>query len=316
MSADAFFRMGSSHSVCQDYALAGTWFTRPYAIVSDGCSGITDPKDPATPYTDWGARLLAWQARERLSPMSEGFFPQDALVTALRREVGHLMLPRSAIDATLLAVTVGGSGDFLVYQVGDGVIAWREVSGAIGYETVQFAKGMPRYLSYLLDSKAHGRLVAPSGDADDLLAGSYEVTSNRWDPKEGWGPQLLRTVFFEESTPYARQLRFHRELPRDGSLHAPVSVVALLSDGVESFTDRDGADVELETLLPELLGFKNLHGRFVTRRCTKFLEKVCEKNGWKHTDDFSLAAVAVAAEEEGFGLRASGFGEESGGERP
>lgn len=320
MSADAFFRMGSTHSICQDYAAAGDWYGQSCAIVSDGCSGADEngrvPNAASgAPWTDWGARLLVQAARSRIRAICEGHFLAEALIRSVLHRAECLALPRSALDATLLVATVTPAGDVLVHQTGDGVVAWREVSGAIGYQTVRYALGRPRYLSYLLDPSAHERLVAPSGDSDDLLAGSYEVTSNGWQPRQGWGPQLCRTVSFEASTPYERQLRFHREMPRDGSLRPAVDVVALFSDGVESFRDADLNPVPLETVLLELLSLKNLHGRFVTRRCGKFLGKLCAEKGWRHADDFSMAAVGF--EERPGSSEAGKLGSSgSGGERP
>jgi len=63
MSADYFFRMGKTHTICQDYAIAGSREYKidaemgafQYAILSDGCSGIPNLKAPGSPYTDFGA---------------------------------------------------------------------------------------------------------------------------------------------------------------------------------------------------------------------------------------------------------------------
>lgn len=309
MGADAIFRRGRSHAICQDYALAGSYWGQSCALLSDGCSGIVDPEKPGSPYTDWGARLLVLAAWARVAPISEGHFsPRDLIASALA-SASALDLPKTALDATLLVVAESEGGDALVYQTGDGVIAWRERDGgAIRYETVRYAKGAPRYLSYLLDPHAHARLLrGPSlseeekaaryllGDNGDLLAGTFEVTSNRWTPKEGWGPQLCRLQSFDENTPWERRLRIPgpRSDLRQGSLYAQADVVAVLSDGAESFVDRDGQTVSLETLLPELLSFKNLEGEFVTRRVRRFLERTCVQRGWRHEDDFSMSAVAL-----------------------
>jgi hypothetical protein len=284
--------MGRSHSVCQDYALAGTYYGQGYAILSDGCSGIADVDRPGSPYTDWGARLLAYAAWQRVGPLSEGHFHALSLVASAASSARCLELPRSALDATLLVAVETEGGDALVYQTADGVVAWRETTGAIRYETVRYAKGAPRYLSYLLDPRAMERLLERESD-DDLLAGTMEVTSNRWTREEGWGPQLIRMASFDAETPWERRLRIPgpRSDLSGGSLHERADVVAVLSDGVESFVDRDNQPVGLETLLPELFAFKNLEGEFVTRRCKRFLEKICAERGWRHEDDFSMAAL-------------------------
>ena len=298
MNYEAFFRMGSKHAVCQDYAIAGTWFRRPYAIVSDGCSGVTDPKDRATPYTDWGARLLAWHAREALGPISEGFFPDRVILGGTLGISKILLLPRDSMAATLLVAVQTASGDLLAHQVGDGVIAWRERGGAIGYETVRYAGGAPRYLCYLGDEKAHQRLLELKSEDDDLEPGTYEVTKNRWQEGCGWDIAERRIVRFDAETPYARQIRFPKEVDPAGSLLPPVETVALFSDGIESFTDREQRSVELEDVLLPLLSFKSYSGEFVTRRCRKFLEVTCAEKGWRHEDDFSMAVLTHLPEAE------------------
>ena len=333
MGADSIFRRGRSHAICQDYALAGSYWGQSCALLSDGCSGIVDPEKPGSPYTDWGARLLVLAAWQCIGPLSEGHFSASGLIARALASATMMELPRTALDATLLIVAENESGDALVYQTGDGVIAWRERDGgAIRYETVRYAKGAPRYLSYLLDPAAHARLLGKDGvrgpgsgvrqepgsdqeprakragsptpseaggglnqEPSDLLAGTFEVTSNRWTPKDGWGPQLCRLGRFDENTPWERRLRIPGPLSdlKGGSLYAQADVVAVLSDGAESFVDRDGETVSLETLLPELFSFKNLEGEFVTRRVRRFLERTCVQRGWRHEDDFSMSAVAL-----------------------
>lgn len=313
MSADAFFRMGSMHSVCQDYGVAGeVWIvdrSLPFAVLSDGCSGVVDSKSPGSPFTDWGARLLVLAAMDRLGPISEGAFPTRSLIFQANAWARNLDIPETALDATLLVAVGTTGGGVQVFTTADGVVAWRERSGGIRYESVRFARGMPRYLSYHLDPDRHARLFEDSGEPGDLLAGSFEWMTNVWTPGEGWGPQLLFTEFFTEATPYHRGRYFSWA---EGE-HRPVDVVALFSDGIESFQDREGRPVPLEMVLVELLSLKSLHGRFVTRRCKKFLEKTCAERGWKHTDDFSMAAVAF--EESGAGDRVPGAGQkEAAGE--
>lgn len=318
MSADAFFRMGSTHSICQDYAIAGTWSGLSCAIVSDGCSGadgrggMPDSASGA-PFTDWGARLLVQAARSRLKSIAEGYFSTRDVIWSAKERAQLIGMPASALDATLLVAVQTPTGGVQVFSTADGVVAWRDRSGYVRYESIRFARGMPRYLSYLLDPDRHARLFEKEGESDDLLAGSLEITSNVYEPNEGWGPQLLQTEFFTSETPYERAKFLSSGA--DFSSNSSVDVVALFSDGVESFVDRDQNPVPLETVLVELLALKNLHGQFVTRRCKKFLEKVCAERGWRHTDDFSMAAVGFEGEAvSGQPSAVSSEKKESGGE--
>ncbi|MCA9708502.1 MAG: hypothetical protein KDK70_21815, partial [Myxococcales bacterium] len=59
MYVDAWFAIGDTHVVCEDFACAGhTEAGAGFAVVCDGCS--------SSPQTDVGARLLAAAARVEL----------------------------------------------------------------------------------------------------------------------------------------------------------------------------------------------------------------------------------------------------------
>ena len=322
MEADAFSRMGVAHLICQDYVSAGHTAGKAFAFLSDGCSGADEDgrvPDVASgfPYTDWGARILVSLARKRLGILSEGCFPEASLALEMATLCRTLGLPEAALDATLFGVVETAAGNLVVHRTADGVYATVDVEGRIFYESISYARGMPRYLNYLLSSQRHDQLLAPRGKPDDLLAGTREVTSNTWFPDTGWGPQLLRLETFGSHSVFHRTNYLLTSESEDGSLSAAIKVCAVLSDGVESFVDRDGSPVPLETVLPVLLSFKNHHGRFVVRRCKKFLDRTCAERGWKHQDDFSMAAVALTgAESRGQRAEVSEAGAEgSGAER-
>jgi len=55
MNADSYFEIGSTHLVCQDYALSGLYKDMCYGIVSDGCSSAEN--------SEIGAQILCHGAR-------------------------------------------------------------------------------------------------------------------------------------------------------------------------------------------------------------------------------------------------------------
>jgi hypothetical protein len=59
MKADSYFEIGSTHQVCQDYALAYASDDFAYAIMSDGCTSSLN--------TDIGARLVSVIARDAIN---------------------------------------------------------------------------------------------------------------------------------------------------------------------------------------------------------------------------------------------------------
>jgi hypothetical protein len=120
MAADAFFRMGSHHKVCQDYAVSGIFAGRPYAMLADGCSSSQD--------TDYGARFLVSAASRRLHRLVDGLIEAKDIITdavAMARVVG---VSQRSLDATLLCA-IGGDFGGRVIQSGDGVIAARRHDG-------------------------------------------------------------------------------------------------------------------------------------------------------------------------------------------
>ena len=115
MNADSTFTIGSSHQVCQDYAVAGLRNDRglasqrnrlAYAVVSDGCSSSID--------SDFGSRLLS-KAAERLILSEDHAAPDDARLLHEAASLRALRLARkvgldpTSVDATLLTQLPGRS---------------------------------------------------------------------------------------------------------------------------------------------------------------------------------------------------------------
>src|ERR1043166_7427722 len=153
VNADSVFRIGSTHAVCQDYAVAGDCTAAisradgacaprgPYAILSDGCS--------SSPDTDTGARLLV-KAAERLLREAGG-----AGALGLARvpaggagppppRGGPPGPPPQAVDATLLTAPLCGD-ELIVGCSGDGVVCLQTREGALDVYSVSYPAGYPVY---------------------------------------------------------------------------------------------------------------------------------------------------------------------------
>ena len=276
MNADSAFQMGSTHAVCQDYAVAGACAAaaggagatcRPYVILSDGCS--------SSPDTDTGARLLV-KAAERLLRESGGTHADG--LAGLHAEAARLALSWAeqlglrpqAVDATLLTAHLDGE-ELVVGCSGDGVVCLQTADGALDAYVVSYPAGYPVYPAYA-HQPARLRALADAGRA------RKEITRLR----AASAGEHLRTTHV-----------------RDGGALTEVFAVsvagyrfaALLSDGVQSFVHSGRAEaIPVESVLPELVFFKNTRGAFVGRRMNGFL-KDCQQKGWRHGDDLSLAAL-------------------------
>jgi hypothetical protein len=272
MSADAYVRMGSTHAICQDYAVAGSREGRPFAILSDGCSGTTDKSDPGSPHTDFGARFLVRSALRKLPHLFNGDFDSGGIVAEAMGMARQAELGRGALDATLLAAVQTPTGG-QTFQTGDGVVAARHRDGSISYCTTSFGENAPYYLSYLLDHNLH-RIFHD-------VAKTATTVRNTFMPGVGW----------DTPSTYVRELGEYRICQRGYFPATEHDVVLIMSDGAESFFDKAGEVVPLESVLEQVFAIKNVAGEFLTRRCNVFLHKFCAENGWRHADDFSVAGI-------------------------
>jgi len=256
MHADCAFTIGSTHKVCQDYALSGTSHAGPFAIVSDGCSGSPD--------TDIGARLLAkvGEAAIRVGIPLKSRYLRGHCEELYRLVFGRVLdvARPHAFDATLLAVFFSPpDAQVAVAIAGDGAAAYRGAHGELRGVRVRAADNLPPYLSYgwsAARDEAHRaasvpREVIQAADESGIPLGHLD-------------PYWL--------------------YPADAE------VVAIFSDGVESFHDAEGAQVDPRQVVQELMAFKTYPGAFVQRRVQAFLRE-CTARGWTHHDDLAMAAV-------------------------
>lgn len=284
MNADCAFQIGSSHAVCQDYALAGALLppaqtegpdpnSAPYVILSDGCS--------SSPDTDIGARLLARAAEQLLR--GDGGAPTRCTAEthreAARRALswaGLLGLRPQAVDATLLTARLEGD-ELVVGCSGDGVVCLQTWAGELEVYSISYPSGYPLYPAY-----AHqpGRLLALEAAGSSCK----EVRSFR---SAAAGDELRLCDAAGGDSPTAVF-----KVPA-----ANYRCAALFSDGIHSFYQAGptcaGGRVEpvpLESVLPDLVSFKSTRGSFVGRRLTRFL-KDCRRKGWRHADDLSIGAL-------------------------
>jgi hypothetical protein len=152
-------------------------------------------------------------------------------------------------------------------------------AGATGTREVyrsQYPAGYPYYPAYAADA--------------DRFACWQNVPNNRQTITK---TRLLPDGSVGDSVTFVPEVPFHllRQPARD------ICFAAVLSDGIESFQNKIGAEtcatfksVDYLPVVAELTAFKNFKGEFVHRRLQSF-EKECVKRGWHHNDDISAAAL-------------------------
>ena len=262
MNTDSYFAIGKSHTVCEDYALSG----ENYVIVSDGCSGSPD--------TDFGARLLAKVCEQEI--LTSGLnYSEEAVIYKADAMADHIGLPRQCLDATLITACAGDDNFVDVRMFGDGAVIILDKDMLLTYHTISYKHNAPAYLSYRLDPERARLYLKKSEDglSGGIDYGAYGETKHDfiWDH----GLDCHKWRFRKDDT----------------------KLVIIASDGIESFmypkvsgTTKKLENIGLLSVLLWLTEIKGFKGKFLERRCKRFLKEATAE-GWQHNDDFSLAAI-------------------------
>lgn len=311
-SHDSFFRIGSTHAVCQDYAATAQEAAAPefgehertVAVVGDGCSG--------EPHTDVGSRLVVHgflnQWRQVRVPLSfEDWVERTSVavsagVSMARAALTWVSLPPNA--ATVTAVVAEHHG------------AYRDlVRGAIfgdGALTFRFPRASLVVVEVVPPSNGRGSLPAyPSYDPRNIPSYLAEVEGRPSVVRVTFVDELGKVTHVQEGTSpltYADAGWSMRIQPGQVAEHPwPRPTVAVeargfdlvtcLSDGQGTGTwDRDERWSSLVQTPPDVgLAFdlaqvKQPYGHFLRRRA----DKACRF--WTHSDDLSGAALHLGEE--------------------
>jgi hypothetical protein len=290
MHSDSAFRIGKTHSVCQDYALSyvGLDGAEAIAVVSDGCSGAPD--------TDIGARLIARACVKQL----RGFTLFDTTAEALadctmwRADAWRqrLELEATACEATCLAIA--SRGNLLkAYLYGDGWLFAERLDGTIEFihswfRTAPRSVSIPLYLSYIRQLGFNRSAVL-----EEFGVESWEwVKSRARLSRDGVWTEVSETNEPAEPSCLLR-----------GELTFPAQdyrLMGVLSDGADSFmrtvqtaTSKQVIAVPFPEIAAKLLRFPDVDGPFATSRLKQF-EKWCDKENVFHSDDLAMAAITFS----------------------
>lgn len=277
MNIDHCFMRGSSHVICQDYALTGMTQNLHYAIVADGCSMIKTPTESKPhPFSDFSSRIVTFSAKESLYEL-RSFGDATAIlrsdfITLLRSKVKaigeQVGITPGAGDATL-NIACHHNNIIMHLMIGDGVVVLDTEYEWIIRER-KFTPNFPFYVSYFL---LQGRR-----QQYDQLGVKIVDTTHIIDKETG----EVRTS--EEEIPFD-QLD-HAEIYRAEDARS----ITVLSDGISDL--RRGDQIPLADAVMMLFPFKSYMGAFAKRRLRAF-ERQLNKEGIVANDDIAMATIAI-----------------------
>lgn len=270
MNSDAHYAIGSSHTVCQDYARAGSTQHAP-GVVSDRCFALLADGCSSSAHSDLGARFLVCAAIHALTVYGDSI-DADWMIGRAAAAADSLSIPRGCLDATLLAAWQRDDGSVQVWAAGDGVVAARRRDGRIETWVIDDG-GAPGYLSYRLSEERRALYLREGfGQRRIVHALADQVVSeDSLDAMSPWMLQLDSNVY---------------------------ELIILASDGVTSFerVHADGREpVAPLKVLEQLLAVKSTRGEFLLRRTRRFLGRFCREENWQHSDDLAVAAIVCGA---------------------
>lgn len=271
--ADSYFAIGSTHRVCQDYALHGK-DSRFYGIIADGCSSARD--------SDFGARILT-KAAEQYVEADPHVYAYSVLARAAATQTA-LGLEGESLHATLGSVLAVSTTCFATCLIGDGVVAGKSEDGLQFYH-IEYPSGAPYYLQYESSQNLKQAYLTEFG-------GTYTITKFQKRKGKTWEKGDVQTCRFN-----SHDFPIHRvEYSADR-----YDFVAIMSDGVGSVrrkvatpTSKTTETVPITEVVESLLNFKpvgmpNFTGSFVQRRFNRVFR---DHPDWQHLDDIAIAVIA------------------------
>jgi hypothetical protein len=232
MNIDSAFAIGSSHEICQDYAVC----VNNDVVVSDGCS--------SSKHSDIGARIIA---NLTLKSSIWGYLVYHHYVVMGIKEFlqQNPHLPTECMDATFLHLAANEAGVRIRYA-GDGYIIAKFNNGTISVQELEYDKGYPRYISYFTNKE---RMDAYRSLQQNLWLNSY------WSNK----PDIEKSIIAED-----KKVEF--------TFSGGVESITITTDGLKSMTRKDGRPTTILEIARDIIDYKNKAGRFVQRRLNRIKE--------------------------------------------
>ena len=273
MNSDSYFEIGSTHLVCQDYALSGSFKDMHYGIVSDGCSSAE--------HSEIGAQILCHVARYNIQLYYDLFFSvEDQVIQTL---LGNSILKRAdelrklypivpnALEATLLIMIAKGD-QACVFGWGDGYVLLHVDNQTLSYKKISYPEtNAPFYLSATREDyikKFGSEMKVVKHTVGTLTHGGLidDIPSFRLE--------TFDTPFFQ------KYIRF-----------SSGDSLTIMTDGLGQYQNNLKKPVLDTEIMPLIVDYPNVQGAFV-QRTMNFLKRDLLKKNWSHMDDIGLATIA------------------------
>lgn len=268
MNLDSAFTIGSSHPVCQDYAITDN--DSESIIICDGCSSSEN--------TDIGSRLLALCIRYCLKEY--GVFVKEIVIEKMKMYSQLLQLKDSVFDSTLMVVKKNGYS-LNINIIGDGILVVEKEKSLIINDFI-CENSCPPYLSYNLNEERKKNIIHTDKIKKARFTADKNEKSNLYC-LHGNINEVIKELGYDYSFDDSIFLTIEN-----------IKSITLFSDGIHSFIKKDEMGVlhpiDFKDVIFELMDFKSTTGKFVQRRLNRF-EKDCKKRGWEHYDDLSMATI-------------------------
>lgn len=282
MKIDSYYEIGSTHTVCEDYALHGQYGELFYMVGADGCSSSKN--------TDLGAKLLCHITEQQLKYFYNNRIEfskenlQNFIVKACNDIRPVLGLQDTVFDATLVIVLFDRFSEKLDYFMwGDGVVI-EKYEDAVLIDSLQFEGNAPFYLSYQMNCDREQLYKKQFKNMNITELRTY--FEDAWlDPDFKTDPDL--TYFYKTCTKEIKTFESCQYL--DGNIDGCLKSITICSDGLETFQNPEGP-IHLWAAANEVTNYKNTAGEFVKRKMKK-LKRTHEKKGIQHLDDLFCATM-------------------------
>lgn len=281
MRSDSTFYIGTTHKVCEDYAVNRD----DIIVVSDGCS--------SSPNTDIGARIIC----ECIKQNTERPWMEEKSTMMWATKICTILdIPKECLNVTLLTA-YAEDNKIIIKTIGDGNIIFKTKDGILHVISISYAKSAPYYMNYIYYKE--NDIAWENIPNNDY---TIEYSTIKCD-KEEEDCYTIETHGAPDGGITALNnfpncdFNFSKKGNNITLDKKNIEWVALSSDGLNSFYERIETETSIANesvwyinVIIQLLKINNTKGQFVQRRINKF-KKTCTKKNWHNADDVSLAIL-------------------------